>query len=37
MRFEYINKWHFWAAVIIVAFVANWVWMRFFRGKGQIV
>lgn len=37
MRFEYINKWHFWVAVIIVAVVVNWAWIKFLGGKGQAV
>lgn len=34
---EYIKQPVFWISVIIVALVANWVWMKFFSGKGKLV
>jgi hypothetical protein len=34
---EYLGSWHFWVAVIIVAVVVNWVWVKFLSGKGKLV
>lgn len=33
---QYITHWQFWAAVLIVALVMNWVYNKF-TGKGKLV
>jgi len=33
----YLKEPGFWLAVIIVAVVVNWAWMKFFSGKGKLV
>lgn len=34
---EYLFHWQFWVAVVLVAFLTNWAYNRFFGGKGQLV
>lgn len=34
---EYLRHPMFWVSVIIVALVANWLYMKFFAGKGKLV
>lgn len=34
---EYLMKWEFWFAVVIVALVVNFLWKKFFDGKGKLV
>jgi hypothetical protein len=37
MSFQYIGQWHFWVAVVIVALIVNWLWQKFYPGKGKLV
>jgi len=34
---HYIKEPTFWLAVIVVAVVVNWLWGKFFQGKGKLV
>lgn len=34
---QYIGSPAFWFAVVVVAVVVNWAWMKFFSGKGKLV
>lgn len=34
---EYLTHWQFWASVVIVALIVNFVWGRYMGGKGQAI
>jgi hypothetical protein len=33
---EYIKRWEFWLAVVVVAVVVNFIWARVAPGKGNL-
>lgn len=33
---QYVNSWHFWVAVVIVALVVNFAW-NYFTKKGKLI